>query len=157
MLRGFFQTEGYFAGLVLRLALGVVILPHGLGKLLGMFGGGGFSATMEHFTQSGVPAFAAFLIIIAEPFGALGLIVGFLTRLSALGVNLIMLGAIFTVHMKHGFFMNWFGNKAGEGFEYHLLALGLGLVLMVKGAGKLSIDGLIAVGLSSGDKKSASD
>jgi len=129
---------------IARLSLGVVILPHGLQKLLGMFGGAGFSGTVDFFVGSGLPSAVAILIIIGESFGALGLILGFLSRLAAFGIMLIMLGAIFMVHIQNGFFMNWFGNQAGEGFEYHLLALGLSLVVLIKGGGKWSFDRSIA-------------
>ncbi len=144
MLNKFFQTEDDVSVLIARLFLGVVILPHGLQKLLGMFGGFGFSGTVDFFVNSGVPAAIAFLIIIGESFGAVGLIIGFLSRLAALGVTLIMLGAIFLVHIPHGFFMNWFGNKQGEGFEFHLLAIGLALVILIKGGGKWSVDRAIS-------------
>jgi len=143
MLNKFFRTEDDVSVLIARLFLGVVILPHGLQKLLGMFGGYGFSATVDFFVTNGVPAAIAFLIIIGESFGAVGLILGFLSRLAALGITLIMLGAISLVHLPHGFFMNWFGNKQGEGFEFHLLAIGLALVVLIKGGGKWSVDGAL--------------
>ncbi len=134
------HTDDDFGLFIARIFLGVVILPHGLQKLLGMFGGAGFSGTVDFFVGSGIPAAVAILIIIAESFGAIALIIGFLSRLAALGLAIIMLGAIFMVHLQHGFFMNWFGSQAGEGFEYHLLALGLSLVVLIKGGGKWSID-----------------
>ena len=134
------HTEDDFGLFIGRIFLGAVILPHGLQKLLGMFGGAGFSSTVDFFVGSGIPAPVAILIIIGESFGALGLIFGFLSRLAALGIAVIMLGAIFMVHLQYGFFMNWFGNQAGEGIEYHLLALGLSLVILIKGSGKWSID-----------------
>ncbi len=93
---------------------------------------------------SGLPAFIAVLIIIGESFGSLGLIFGFLSRLAALGIIIIMLGAIITVHIKNGFFMNWSGSGPGEGFEYHLLAIGLGLVVLFKGGGAWSVDRAIS-------------
>ena len=99
---------------------------------------------MGHFTQNmGIPALIAFLVIIGESFGALGLITGFLTRLSAAGIAMIMLGAIFMVHWNNGIFMNWFGKQAGEGFEYHLLALGLAIPLIIYGGGKFSVDQVV--------------
>ena len=143
MLNKFFQTEDDVSVLIARLFLGVVILPHGLQKLLGMFGGFGFSATVDFFVNSGIPAAVAFLIIIGESFGAVGLILGFLSRLAALGIALIMLGATFLVHLPNGFFMNWTGNQPGEGFEYHLLAIVLALVVLIKGGGKWSVDGAL--------------
>lgn len=143
MLRAIFRTDDDASALVARLALGIVILPHGLQKLLGMFGGAGFTATVDYFVSSGLPAFLAVLIIIGEAFGALGLILGFLSRLAALGITIIMLGAILTVHIKFGFFMNWTGTQAGEGFEFHILAIGLALVVLLKGGGLWSIDAAI--------------
>ncbi len=124
--------------------MGIVILPHGLQKLLGMFGGAGFSGTVDFFVSSGIPAFIAILIIIGESFGALGLILGFLSRIAAFGITVIMLGAIFMVHLPNGFFMNWFGSNTGEGYEYHILAVGLGLVVLIKGGGIWSVDRAIA-------------
>jgi putative oxidoreductase len=143
MLDKFFETRDDVGLLVARLALGIVFLPHGLQKTLGLFGGAGFSGTMGFFTQEGMPSIIAFLIIIGESFGALGLIIGFLSRLAAFGISLIMLGAIFMVHLPNGFFMNWFGTKQGEGFEFHILAIGLGLVVLIGGAGKWSVDRLL--------------
>ncbi|MCH8014369.1 MAG: DoxX family protein [Candidatus Dadabacteria bacterium] len=143
MLSSLLHTNDDIGLFIARISLGIVILPHGLQKLLGLFGGAGFSGTVNFFVGSGLPSAVAILIIIAESFGALGLILGFLSRLAAFGITLIMLGAIFMVHIQNGFFMNWFGNQAGEGFEYHLLALGLSLVVLIKGGGKWSVDNMI--------------
>lgn len=133
-----------WGALIARVFLGVVILPHGLQKLLGMFGGYGFSATVEFFTSTGIPSVIAVLIILGESFGALFLILGLISRISAAGIALIMLGAMIMVHSQFGFFMNWFGAQAGEGFEYHLLALGLALIVLVRGGGKWALDGEIS-------------
>jgi putative oxidoreductase len=140
MLRSLIDTERDFSAFVARVALGVVMLPHGLQKLLGWFGGYGFAGTMQFFTSQGVPSFLAALVIIAESFGALGLIVGLLTRIAAFGIVCIMLVAIFTVHAQFGFFMNWTGKQPGEGFEYHILALALALVCLMRGGGLWSVD-----------------
>ena len=86
----------------------------------------------------------ALLIIALEFFGGLALIVGFASRLFALGVAAIMVGAVATVHAQNGFFMNWGGSQPGEGFEYHLLALALAAAVVLKGSGALSIDRLVA-------------
>ncbi len=138
------QTSDSAAALVMRLALGIMIFPHGAQKLLGWFGGRGFFGTIEGFSQMGLPAVLTFLVIIGEFFGGLGLIVGFLTRVAAAGVGLIMLGAMFLVHWQHGFFMNWTGQKAGEGFEFHILAVGLAIGLIILGGGKGSVDRAVA-------------
>lgn len=140
-MRKLMRTDGGAAGLILRLTLAVVIFPHGAQKLLGWFGGYGFSGTLEGLTgHFGLPWLVAFLVIVAESFGALALIFGSFGRLAALGIGAVMIGATLTVHLQHGFFMNWAGNQGGEGFEFHLLAIGLALVTVVKGSGALSLD-----------------
>jgi putative oxidoreductase len=125
---------------VLRLVLGVVFFAHGAQKLLGWFGGYGFHATIAFFGHSGMPAPVAFLVICTEFFGGIGLIVGLLTRIAALGIGVEMIGAIFLVHLPNGFFMNWNGNQKGEGFEYHLLTIAVAATLLLRGAGKFSVD-----------------
>jgi putative oxidoreductase len=128
-----------------RVVLGAVMFPHGAQKLLGWFGGHGWSGTMGFLTHGvGLPAALAGLIILIEFFGALALITGTLSRFAALGVAAVMVGAVVTTHAHNGFFMNWGGQAAGEGFEYHLLALALALPIIVRGAGAYSVDGAIA-------------
>jgi len=139
------KTSDSFAPFIARLTLGLVMFPHGAQKALGWFGGYGFSGTMNFFTQQmHIPAPLAFLAIAAEFAGSLGLIFGVLSRVAAFGIASNMVVAILTVHAANGFFMNWFQNQKGEGFEYHLLAIGLALIVMVYGAGKASIDTVIA-------------
>ncbi|KAF0220719.1 MAG: hypothetical protein FD174_1043 [Geobacteraceae bacterium] len=143
-----FQTDDTWSGLILRVMLGVVMFPHGAQKLLGWFGGHGFAASMSAFTDKmHIPAALAFLVIIAESVGSLGLICGFLTRVAAFGILCNMIGAIILVHWPNGFFMNWFGKQAGEGFEYHLLAIAMALALFISGGGKGSLDRAIAAQL----------
>ncbi|MEP7152372.1 MAG: DoxX family protein [Nitrospira sp.] len=145
MVKHFFATDESWSGLTLRLTLGLVMFPHGAQKLLGWFSGFGFDGTMGFFTQKmGLPWIIAFLVIMGEFFGSLGLLVGFLTRFTAASFIVIMLGAIVTTHLPIGFFMNWFGQQQGEGYEYHLLVIGIGLALLMTGGGKWSIDRLIA-------------
>ena len=147
-MRKLFATHDSWSLLILRVTLGVVMFPHGAQKLLGWFGGYGFSGTMDMFTNKmGIPAALAFLVIMTEFFGSLGLILGFLTRVAAFGVFCIMVVAVAMVHWPNGFFMNWSGKQAGEGFEYHLLAIGIALVLMIYGAGKGSVDQGVARGM----------
>lgn len=144
-MQALFKTDESWAGLILRVALGGVIFAHGAQKLLGWYGGFGFEGTMGFFTQKmGLPWLIAFLVIIGESIGSLGLIAGLLTRFTAASFIVIMLGAIVTVHLPQGFFMNWFGQQQGEGFEFHLLVIAMSLALLVVGGGKWSLDGLIA-------------
>jgi putative oxidoreductase len=144
-MRNLFQTDEAWSSLILRVMLGIVMLPHGAQKLLGWFGGFGFEGTMGMFTEKmHLPAVIAFLIVIGESLGSLGLILGFLTRFTAASYVIIMLGAIAMVHWPNGFFMNWSGKQPGEGFEYHLLVIGMSLALLIAGGGKWSVDGAIA-------------
>lgn len=140
MLRWLLQTDGSVVGLILRLTLAVVIFPHGAQKVLGWFGGFGFKNTLEFFTGSGIPTGFALLAMAAEFLGPLGLAVGLLTRVAAFGIACVMLVAIITVHWPHGFFMNWDGAQQGEGFEFHLLALGIAIAIIIMGAGVWSLD-----------------
>lgn len=134
-------TDDNWTGLILRLTLGIVIFPHGAQKLLGWFGGYGFSGTLQGFEANfGIPAFVTVLVILAEFFGALALIAGFVTRFCAASIGVVMAGAMFMVHWSNGFFMNWSGQQAGEGFEFHLLAIGIALALLVTGGGRASVD-----------------
>ena len=145
MIRKLIQTDKDISSLVLRVLPGIVFFPHGAQKVFGWFGGFGFSGTMGFFTgKMGIPAIFAFLAIMAEFLGPLGLLSGFLTRIAAFGIACNMTVAIFMVHLPNGFFMNWFGNQKGEGYEYHILSVAIAIALMIKGGGKLSVDELIS-------------
>lgn len=136
-----FQTNDNNAATILRIVLGVILFPHGAQKLLGWFGGYGFNGTMGFLTgAAGLPWIIAFLVIAIEFFGAIALILGFGTRIVAVGIIALFAGIVFTSHLQNGFFMNWAGNQTGEGYEYHLLIIGMGLALLVSGAGKWSVD-----------------
>ena len=151
----FFKTDDSWAGLILRIGLGSVIVAHGAQKLLGWFGGFGYDGTMGFFTRKmGLPWLVAFLVIIGESLGALALIAGLLTRFTAAGFIVIMIGAIATVHWPQGFFMNWFGQQQGEGFEYHLLVIAMSAALVIAGGGKWALDSLIARWLEEHEKTS---
>jgi putative oxidoreductase len=144
-----FNTNNSLAATFARLFLGVVLFPHGAQKLLGWFGGYGFSGTMNFFTETmNLPWIVAFLVIVIEFFGAVFLIAGIATRVVSFSILFLFLGIAFT-HTENGFFMNWFGNQQGEGIEYFLLVLGLALSLVVSGAGKLSLDQAIAAKFNS--------
>ncbi|MBP8645368.1 MAG: DoxX family protein [Syntrophobacteraceae bacterium] len=135
------RTNDWWTNLVVRVALGIVMVPHGVQKLLGWFGGGGLWATAPLFSEKlHISAGLTILVIVSELLGGLGLIAGFLTRVCAFGVFCVMAGAVVLVHWPHGFFMNWSGNQAGEGFEFHILAMATALTLLVTGGGKWSVD-----------------
>ncbi len=142
LLSRLLATESTIAPTILRATLALVMFPHGAQKALGWFGGYGWSGTMGFLTEHiGMPGFAAAGVILLEFLGPLLLLAGLGTRAVALGFVGIMLGAIATVHAPFGFFMNWAGSQQGEGFEYHLLVIGLCLALVWTGGGRWSVDG----------------
>ena len=141
MLKALLATDGRLPAFVLRLFLAVVLFPHGAQKVLGWVGGPGLPAAINMMTtKMHIPLPLAILAIAAEFLGPIGLFFGFLTRVAAFGIAVEMVVAILLVHLKFGFFMNWFGQKAGEGFEYHLLMIGMCIALMISGGGVCSID-----------------
>jgi putative oxidoreductase len=131
---------------IIRIVLGVAVFPHGAQKLLGWFGGYGFEGTMNYFTGTvGLPWIVGFLVIVLEFFGAIALIIGIGTRIVAAAYIVLALGIVFTTHIQHGFFINWFGNQMGEGYEYFLLWIAMAIALVLNGAGKFSIDRFVLV------------
>lgn len=150
MLQKLIHTREDHSLTLLRLSLGLIFFAHGAQKVLGWWGGPGFNGAMTGSTQQmGIPSVFALLAIMAEFLGGLGLLFGVLTRIAAFGVTMVMIVAIFMVHSQHGLFMNWSGQQAGEGFEFHLLAVAIGASLIARGAGAWSLDRLIEKGLGS--------
>jgi len=140
-MKKIFQTNESNATTIIRIVLGLILFPHGAQKMLGWFGGYGFSGTMGFLTgTTGLPWIMAFLVIAIEFFGAIALILGFATRIVAVGIISLFTGIIVTSHFQNGFFMNWYGNLKGEGYEFHLLIIGMATALLVSGAGKWSVD-----------------
>jgi|SRR5579862_1505809 putative oxidoreductase len=141
MLTWMVETNGDWVIAIARIVLGIVFFAHGAQMALGWFGGAGLQSTMRVFReQLRIPVALALLSVAAEFLGGLGLIVGFLSRIAALGIAVVMLVALVAVHRKFGFFMNWFGEKKGHGIEYHVLVLALSLIVIIKGAGAFSLD-----------------
>ena len=127
--------------LIVRVFLGSVIAGHGAQKLLGWFDGFGFASSMNFFTEKiGLPGVLGFLIIVAESLGMLALIIGLFSRVMAASLIVIMIGAMITVQAEFGFFMNWFGNKGGEGVEFSLLTIAMAIVVVLNGSGIYSVD-----------------
>lgn len=138
--------ERNWAALFARVILGLVVFPHGAQKLLGWFGGYGLEGTLTFMTQHmNVPYFIAILVVLIESIGSLLLIAGFLTRVFAFCIFCNFIGIILHSHLNNGFFMNWdmLPDKP-EGYEYHLLIIGVAIVLMIFGGGKWSIDAALS-------------
>jgi putative oxidoreductase len=145
MFTSLFSANTDIVGLVLRFTAALIIFPHGAQKMLGWFGGYGFTNTMGYFTGTAkLPYIVGLSVILLEFVGSLLLMAGLGTRIIALGFIGLMIGIILTSHLQNGFFMNWFGTQSGEGYEYHLLMIGLAAALLIEGAGRYSVDGLIA-------------
>ena len=134
-------TDGDWVITIARVVLGVVFFAHGAQMALGWFGGPGLKNTVRVFREHlRIPAPLAVLAVAAEFLGGLGLIVGLLSRVAALSIAVVMIVALLAVHLKFGFFMNWYGDKQGHGIEYHVLVLALALAVMIKGGGAFSLD-----------------
>jgi putative oxidoreductase len=136
-----FRTSNDLTLTIARVMLALVFLGHGTQKMFGWFGGLGYSGTLNVFEETmGIPPVLTTMAMVAEVFGGLGLLVGLLARIAAAGVLVVMIVAPLANGLYVRFFMNWTGRNAGEGFEYHLLAIALILVVLVHGAGALSVD-----------------
>src|SRR5262245_37666531 len=142
MLRSVVRTPPDFTPMLMRVALGVVMFPHGAQKVLGWFGGPGLAASLQGFAKLGIPTPLAWLDLVAEFVGSILLVLGLFGRVAAFGIACVMCVAIALVHLPNGFFMNWTGRQAGEGIEYHLLALALATGVIVRGSGLWSLDRL---------------
>jgi putative oxidoreductase len=142
MLFGTFASTSL---LIVRVVLGVIFFGHGAQKVFGWFGGPGLRGVISYFKQSlGVPAPLTVLAALTECFGGLAMIVGFLVRPAAVGLIVVMLVAIATVHWRNGFFINWSLEPGkGHGFEMNLALIGMALAVLIGGGGAFSIDRMI--------------
>lgn len=136
-----FRTADDLTLTLARVILALVFLGHGTQKVFGWFGGLGFSQTLVVFEDTmGIPPALTMMAMAAEVLGGLGLLAGLLTRIAAAGVLVVMIVAPVANGLYVRFFMNWTGRNPGEGFEYHLLAIALILIVLVHGAGAVSLD-----------------
>lgn len=142
-LRLLLNSDSGWIGFAARVVLGLTLLPHGCQKMVGWFGGDGFSLTIQRFTKGmELPWIVALLIIFIEFFASIFLLLGFASRLMAFSIFVLMIGTIVTVHWQYGYFLNWHNTKGGEGMQFNLLIMGLCIVVMLAGSGRLSIDNL---------------
>jgi putative oxidoreductase len=146
MFWNLFSTGQDWTLTAIRIILGVVFFAHGAQKMLGWFGGAGLKETIRTMHEYiHVPIPLAFLAVSSEFFGGLGLIVGLLSRVAAIGIGFTMISAIVMVHSRYGLFMNWLGDRQGHGIEYHLLVIALVIAIVVGGSGAGSLDRLLFV------------
>jgi putative oxidoreductase len=142
-MQRFLKTDDSLTATIQRVLVAAVMFPHGAQKLFGWFGGYGFDGTLGFFSSLHIPTLLGVLVILGESLGAIALALGLATRLTAFGISAAMLGAMLTVQLPNGFFMNWFGNQPGEGIEFGLLMLGLSVPLIVRGGGRYALDSLL--------------
>ncbi|MCS4301966.1 DoxX family protein [Chryseobacterium sp. BIGb0232] len=136
-----FQTNNTWTGTLLRWTVGIVFIPHGLQKTLGLFGGMGWDGTMKFFTENlQLPYMVASTVILVEFLGSISLLLGWATRFWALSFIGLLIGIMFSSHLDNGFFMNWLGTQKGEGCQFDILAIGIVVTLLMEGGGKLSVD-----------------
>jgi putative oxidoreductase len=141
MLFHILSTDSDWIQTICRIILGVIFFAHGARKLFGWFAGPGLKRTIAAMKEFlGFPAVLTFGVVIVEFFGGLALVVGLLSRIAALGISITMLFAILMVHGRYGLFLNWFGDRKGHGYEYHVLVIGLAIVIIARGSGALSLD-----------------
>jgi putative oxidoreductase len=139
MIEKLLHTDPDYAWTFLRIIAGLIIFPYGMQKLFGWFGGPGIDGTLEDLDSRRIPRGIAWLIIIGQSFGSFAILSGFLSRVAAGGLFVIFIGALI-VHSRDGWMMNWYGRKSGEGIEYFIMLLSLLLLIILKGAGALSVD-----------------
>jgi putative oxidoreductase len=157
MKAAIFNTKNTWSPTILRILLGLVLWGHGSQKLLGWFGGYGFDGTMSFFTGTvGLPWIIGFLVIIIEFFGSISLLLGFATRLWSFSMAVLFIGIIYTSHIQYGFFMNWFNNQKGEGYEFFLLAIAISASLVITGGGRYALDRLVAEPSENANKRTHS-
>ncbi|QSR84378.1 DoxX family protein [Methylacidimicrobium sp. B4] len=138
---GILSTRRSLGPLLLRLGLAIVFFPHGAQNVLGWFGGKGLSGSTAFLHQAlHVPMVYAQAAVWTQLLAPLALALGCFTRLAAFALGGTMAVAALLVHLPYGFFMNWFGTQAGEGFEFHILAISGCLCLLFTGGGSLSLD-----------------
>ena len=146
-MKSIFKANNDWTGLLLRITIAIVLFPHGAQKLLGWFGGYGYEGTMHFFTVTkGLPGMVGFMVIMIEFFGSILVLLGFGSRLLAVSFLFLAAGIALSSHIENGFFMNWFANQPGEGYEYFLLLAGMSLALLLNGSGKYSVDKLVQQG-----------
>jgi putative oxidoreductase len=125
-----------YAEPLLRIALGGILIPHGMQKLFGAFGGGGLSGTAQLFERIGYSPgiFWGTLVGLTEFVGGILLVIGLFTRAAALAVTIFMLNAVYFTSKTGGFF--W----TNRGSEFSILILAAAVFFLIRGGGAWSVD-----------------
>ena len=132
-----FATAHSWPIAIVRVTLGVIFSARGSRKVLGWFGGYGLKGTTEYLVSTGLPRPMGYLVCFFEFLGGLGLLVGLLTRLEALDVISVRVGAIATVHARNGFFPNWeLTPGKGHGYEANLAFVAMAVARLIAGGGR---------------------
>ena len=137
MIQHILRSDNSYAGTLLRIGLGLVILPHGFQKITDF---NNILNVLETHYQ--LPAFIGILVILIEFFSSILLILGIFSRVNAFLLGIVLFGAGF-FHLEHGFFMNWLGNQAGEGYQFSLLFVFAAAASVLLGGGKWSADNIL--------------
>ncbi|GFM81463.1 quinol oxidase [Pseudomonas cichorii] len=139
-IKSVLSTRAGYGLTVLRIIVGIIFIAHGSQKLFGAFGGYGLEGTAQFMASQGLnPGYLmALLSGSVEFFGGLAVLIGLLARPAALGLAVLLLVAIFSVHIGNGLFMS------NNGYEFALALLGGAIAILIEGAGKLSVDRAIA-------------
>lgn len=134
------RSNAGWSALALRIPVGIIFAAHGAQKLFGWFGGYGLEGTGQWMDSIGLgPGYLmALLAGSAEFFGGLALLIGLLVRPASAVLAFTMLVAIFSVHFANGLFMS------NNGYEFGLALLAVTVSLAISGAGRASLDGVIA-------------
>ena len=139
-----FATSPSWAITVVRVTLGVIFFAHGAQKVFGWFGGYGLKGTVGYMVSIGLPLIVAYAACFFELLGGIGLVLGLMTRLAALAIITVMIGAIAKAHWPHGFFLNWaLAPGKGHGFEAHVAFIAMAAACLMAGGGALSLDALL--------------
>lgn len=115
---------------IVRMMLGIIFILHGAQKVLGLFGGPGLQGFVQWSATMGIPSPLAYLAAFAELIGGLLLLFGIATEVGAVLVIGLMLGALWFVHFKNGFFIQ------NNGYEYALSLLVFAVAVLIGGPGK---------------------
>ncbi|MEL7004825.1 MAG: DoxX family protein [Bacteroidota bacterium] len=138
MIRSIIEKKPDLLPLILRISLGIVFIPKGFDLVMNYYD------SLDWLTTGSLnlPIYLAYAVIFIEFYASLFLILGLSSRIMAASIGLLVLGAI-PYHFFSGLSIDWIGQTVGVGLEFHLIVIGMIIVLMITGSGKLSLDHFI--------------